>query len=226
MATIPTAEFYSELGLQYESVFGHDSGLLTFIQAALARLPTHARVLDVGCGTGKPVSSTLAATGHQVHGIDISEAMIELSRSQVPLGSFEVANMLHYEPVEKFNGIFAVLSLFLLSREEMQVMAGKWAEWLLSDGLLFICTMLAEDCPQTAAEMYSPDGQCASGIEFLFMGKKVLLTLLTKEGWEVGLKEAGFEIVHTQKDLFVPPPYAESEEEVHYFITARKAPNP
>ena len=79
--------------------------------------------------------------------------MIELSRSQVPLGSFEVANMMHSEPLEKFNGIFAVLSLFLLSREEVQVMSGKWAEWLLPDGLLFICTMLAEDCPHTAAEI-------------------------------------------------------------------------
>jgi hypothetical protein len=60
-------------------------------------------------------------------------------------------------------------------------MAGRWAGWLLPDGLLFICTMLAEDCKNTA-EMYDADGQCARGIEFLFMGKKMLLALLTERG--------------------------------------------
>jgi trans-aconitate methyltransferase len=55
-----------------------------------------------------------------MHGIDMSQAMIDLSRSQVHGGIFEQANMPTYVPTEKYNGIFAILSLFLLSRREME----------------------------------------------------------------------------------------------------------
>ena len=43
------------------------------------RLPKQARVLDVGCGCGVPIASTLAAR-HRVTGIDISVERIKQAR--------------------------------------------------------------------------------------------------------------------------------------------------
>lgn len=119
------AEFYDSLGADYESAFGHDAGLHTFLNKALALLPSSSKVLDVGCGTGSPVSSTLVAHGHQVIGIDVSPSMVELSCKAVPSGKFEVASMTEYVPKEKVNAIFNILSLFLLSRQEMESMRWK-----------------------------------------------------------------------------------------------------
>ena len=220
-AFTPTAEFYDSMGAEYENAFGHDAGLHDFIQKALTFFPSRSKVLDVGCGTGTPVSATLAAHGHKVIGIDIAPTMVDLSRRAVPGGVFEVVNMLEYVPKEKMNVVLNILSLFLLSRKEMEVMSRKWAEWLLPDGILCICTMAAEDCKPTK-EMYDEDGICASGIPFLFMGQNVILTSMTREGWKNMLEGARFEVVHTELHVFEPPAEANSDPEAHYFILARK----
>ena len=44
--------------------------------------PTSGKILDAGCGTGQ-VSLPLAARGHDVHGIDISQDMTALAQSKV-----------------------------------------------------------------------------------------------------------------------------------------------
>ena len=219
---IPTAEFYDSMGADYESAFGHDTGLHIFIQKALTFFPPYSKVLDVGCGTGTPVSTTVAAHGHKVIGIDVAPAMVDLTRKAVPGGDFEVANMLEYVPKEMMNVLLNILSLFLLSRKEMEIMSGKWAEWLLPGGILCICTMAAEDCKPTG-EMYDEDGMCASGIPFLFMGQNVLLTLMTRQGWNNMLEGAGFDVLETELHVFEPPAEAKSDPEPHYFIIARKA---
>ena len=71
-------------------------------------------------------------------------------------------------------------------------------------------------------ENYDADGKCATKVEWGFMGKNVAITLFTKAGWKELLEKAGFEIVHTENDLFIPPAAANCEPEPHYFIIAKK----
>lgn len=223
---VPTVDYYDELAKTYESAFSHDAGLHKFIEAVLSQLPPHSQILDVGCGTGKPVSTTMATHGHQVLGIDLSQAMIAQCRRQVPNGHFEQAHMLEWNPRERLqaDGIFCILSLFLLSRAEMAIMASKLASWLQPDGILCIGTIAAEDL-QTKPEMFDEAGLCASGVEMTFMGSRCAMTAFTKEGWRRMLAEAGFEVFYTQADLFVPrrSPEIPSDDEMHYFMMARKA---
>src|SRR5215208_5558836 len=49
-------------------------------------------VVDVGCGSGL-WARELVEAGYRVVGIDISEAMIELSRSRVPEAEFRVESL-------------------------------------------------------------------------------------------------------------------------------------
>ena len=220
----PHEEFFDQLGLQYEEAFGHDAGLHKIVQRFLTLLPPNAHVLDCGCGTGKPVSHMIASTGHLVHGIDRSQTMVELSRKQVPTGTFEKVDMLHYAPSEDklFSGIVATFSLFVLTREEITIMASKWFQWLQPNGFLLIGVLGAEDVGTTRPEMYDADGECARGIEETFMNAKQLVTLFTKAGWNGLLEGAGFQIVHTEQDLFRPPKAAVCDDELHYFVIARK----
>ncbi|KAL9629041.1 MAG: hypothetical protein Q9204_005505, partial [Flavoplaca sp. TL-2023a] len=114
-----SADFYDSLGAKYETAFGHDEGLAKFIETASSFMKPSSKVLDVGCGTGKPVAHTLAGKGHRLIGIDMSPTMIELSRKSVPTGHFEVTNMLDYEPKERMDAVFNIFSLFPLSREDL-----------------------------------------------------------------------------------------------------------
>ena len=218
---VSSEEFFNQVGIQYEEAFGHDAGLHRIIQRFLEQLPKDARVLDCGCGTGKPVAHMIAESGRKVDGIDLSQKMVELSSKQVPTGSFKKCNMLHYQPMDHLNGIVAMLSLFELTREEISLMADKWFQWLQSGRYLLIGVFRAEDC-DTTPEMYDSDGQYAIGIPFTFMNHKVSTNLFTKAGWNALLKEAGFEIIHTETDIFQPPQSAICDDEPHYYVIARK----
>lgn len=219
-ATHPTTDLFNQKGLEYEAAFGHDAGLHRNIHHFLSLLPANAHVLDCGCGTGKPVSHMIAASGRLVHGIDLSPTMVELSRQQVPQGTFEQANMLAYAPSGRFDGVVASLSLFELSRDELTTMAHKWFEWLRPNGLLMILVIGADDV-ETSPEMWDADGQCIQRIAWTFMGRTVYITLFTKAGWNRLLEGAGFSVVHTETDTFVPA--AEGcDVEPHYFVMARK----
>jgi trans-aconitate 2-methyltransferase len=76
----------------------------------LARVPLAGarRCVDVGCGPG---NSTERVAGRfpeaQVSGIDSSPAMIEAARRRLPDLAFETADLLAWEPRERFDLIFA-----------------------------------------------------------------------------------------------------------------------
>ena len=215
-------EFWTDLGLKYEAAYGHDTGLRNIVQTYLTKLPVSANILDCGCGTGKPVAKAIADSGRHIHGIDMSDGMASLSRKAVPSGTFEVANMLDYTPSVSYDGVVASLSIFELSRQETIMMSQKWFQWLKPGGLLLISTFDTDDCPQVKSRNYDADGQCATKVEWGFMGNNVVITLFTKTGWKGLLEQAGFRIVHTEKDLFTPPAAADCEPEPRYYIIAKK----
>ena len=218
-----TVEFYSDLGKRYENLYGHDPGLHEVVRRFLGLLPaSDARVLDCGCGTGEPVARMIAARGHRVLGIDMSQTMVDLSRQAVPTGSFECVNMLDYEaPTDHFHGVVVSLALFRFDREQMTLMATRWFQWLQPGGLLILVVCGAEDHGATP-EMYDSDGECARGIPVRFMNRQIDVTLFTKQGWNNLVTIAGLEIVYTETGLFVPPAEAGSSDEIRYYMIARK----
>lgn len=216
-------QYWTDLGLKYEAAYAKDIGHHKIVQKYLNMLPTSALILDCGPGTGKPVAAAIAESGRRVHGIDMSPGMVSLSRKAVPSGTFEVVNMLEYTPTTSYDGAVASLSVFELSRQELTTMSHKWSSWLKPGGLLLIATFGAEDCAQAKAVNYDADGECASKIEWGFMGQKFYLTMFTKAGWKVLLEKAGFEIVHTEEDQFTAPAAAGCDPEPRYYIIAKKA---
>lgn len=164
----------------------------------------------------------IAARGHRACGIDVSQTMIDLSRKQVPTGSFERVSMLEYEaPTEGFHGIVVSLALFELEREEIASMAPRWFQWLQPRGLLLMVVNGAEDC-ETTPEMYDSDGECARAIPAKFMNRNITTTLFTKQGWKNLVTQVGFEIVFTDTKVFVPPAEAGSKDEPRYYVIAQK----
>lgn len=230
----PDTSFYPsvELALQYELGFGQNKGLLAFLDYAIPLLPPGSQILDAGCGTGRPVGVSLAAAGHTVTGIDVSHAMVSLSRQAVPTGRFHVADMRAYAPAAAgadappppfFDGVFNILSLFVLTREEIEGLMTKWGSWLRPGGLLCICTIAAEDIDaERKGGTFDPDGLCARGIREHFMSKVSEYTLFTREGWGKMLADRDFKVKATRTARHVPPPEADCGPEDHYFIVAQK----
>ena len=70
---------FDALNITYEKAYHNNPFKKACIEKAISLLPPHARVLDVGCGTGVPVSQMLSNAGLEVYGFDISPKMICVS---------------------------------------------------------------------------------------------------------------------------------------------------
>ena len=100
-------------------------------------LPRGAAVIDVGCGSGLPITKVLVSEGLNVYGIDASPSLIEAFRHNLP--EISVA----CEPVEdssffdrRFDGVLAWGLMFLLLPEAQRSLIRRIAEILVPGGRL------------------------------------------------------------------------------------------
>lgn len=92
MATVGEASPYELLAPFYDLGWsGFAERYAAFLEKALEPCGLErARVLDLGCGTGS-LALVLARAGHEVHGLDASEAMIRLARAKAEEAGARVA---------------------------------------------------------------------------------------------------------------------------------------
>jgi 2-polyprenyl-3-methyl-5-hydroxy-6-metoxy-1,4-benzoquinol methylase len=114
---------------------GGTSRYLEWVARLTAMLPPQARVLDLGCGNGVPVSRDLAAAGCVVTGVDFSEVQIERARRLVPGATFLVADMTEvaFAP-ESFEAVLALYSLIHVPLPEQRDLLARVREWLVPGG--------------------------------------------------------------------------------------------
>ena len=127
---------FDGLNIAYGKAYANNPFKKACIENAITFLPPQARVLDVGCGTGIPVSQVLAAAGLGVHGFDISPTMISYAASRVQGGRFSVVDMLAYRPTTTFHGIFVFFSQLQLEYASLHAAVCKFARALEPDGIV------------------------------------------------------------------------------------------
>jgi 2-polyprenyl-3-methyl-5-hydroxy-6-metoxy-1,4-benzoquinol methylase len=110
-----------------------------WVERLLSELDPHCRVLDVGCGCGIPVARALAAGGHAVTGIDISDRQIERARLLVPNGTFIQADITQYQlPPRSFEAVVALYSIIHVPLSRQESLLSALADSLVDDGLLLL----------------------------------------------------------------------------------------
>ncbi|MBE1292104.1 MAG: methyltransferase domain-containing protein [Rhodobacteraceae bacterium] len=86
----------------------------------LEGLPVPSKILDLGCGAGRPLSGYLVELGHEVVGVDASAAMIARAQANVPDATFKVADMRKLDLGQTFDAILSWDAFFHLSPEEQR----------------------------------------------------------------------------------------------------------
>lgn len=119
---------------------------LRYLGIALERIPAGARVLELGCGAGLPMTAALAET-RDVTGVDISVRQVELARANVPKATFLHADMttLAFGPAT-FDAVVAFYSLTHVPRDDLPGLLERVRRWLRPGGL-FLASMGVEDDP-------------------------------------------------------------------------------
>jgi multiple sugar transport system permease protein len=171
------------------------------------RLADGARVLDIDCGAGVPVAQALARR-YEVVGVDLSAAMLECARRNVPAATFVQADVMAADfPSNHFDAAVAFYSIFHLPRQEHATLFRRVARWLKPGGYLLV-TLTSE-----AEEGYTEDDFFGVTMYWSNYGLGDYLTMLA---------EAGFRIVETGVTGHGYGAEADAEPEQHPIVLARK----
>ena len=93
-------------------------------------------ILDIGCGSGRPIAQHFIRSGFEIVGIDSSPSLIESCRSTFPDQTWIVADMRSLSLRRKFQGIIAWDSLFHLSHDDQRAMFEVFREHAADEAAL------------------------------------------------------------------------------------------
>jgi ubiquinone/menaquinone biosynthesis C-methylase UbiE len=134
-ATVETA--YDALGDDFgawsDRIEGDPWG--RFVDELATRMPTGARVLDLGCGDGAKTAGL--ADRFDVVGIDVSARQLELARANVPDATFVQADYMELDyPAGTFDAITSLYSIMHAPRADHPGLLARFRRWLKPGGHL------------------------------------------------------------------------------------------
>ncbi len=165
-----------------------DSEDLALLDEFTMHLPEDARVLDAGCGAGRPIAHLLA--GHfDLVGVDFSSEQIARARENVPEGRFCQADMTQLGFADgTFDGICAYHSIIHVPTGEYPDVAREFYRLLRPGGHLLLTI--------------GPEAWEGSNDDWLGTGVEMHWSIPSPDESERMLEDSGFEIRwrHTVND--------------------------
>jgi len=110
----------------------------TYLDCLLEGVAPGDRILDLGCGTGRPIAEQLLARGFAVTGVDQAEAMLAYARSRLPAGEWIEQSIESYEPEMSTAAIICWDALFHLDRSVHEGLLQRWFVQLRPGGRLLV----------------------------------------------------------------------------------------
>jgi ubiquinone/menaquinone biosynthesis C-methylase UbiE len=176
---------YNKIANIYSDKYFSDRSDFPYVDAFLSYVTTGKKVLDIGSGPGN-FSKYLYDKDYEVEGIDLSEKMLEIAKSNVPNVSFTYMDMrtLSFQR-ESFDGLIAPYSLIHIPTTDIPQTLNGFMEVLKPGGVLLIITQAGE--PDRIVD------------ETLIKGLKMFINFFTRNRLKNLLSEAGFETVYQEE---------------------------
>lgn len=108
----------------------------SWIDRLLSTVPRGGNILDVGCGSGRPIGTYIVSKGFQLTGIDFSQPMLDLAAQNLPGSTLIRADMRTLALDRTFDGIIAWNSFFHLRETEQVETLKRFAKHLNAGGHL------------------------------------------------------------------------------------------
>jgi SAM-dependent methyltransferase len=137
----PTIQYYDENAAKYAQSTLHVK-ISETLKDFSKSLPKSAKVLDVGCGSGRD-SLYLKSQGFDVVAIDASAELAKFASEQIGQEVW-VKNVLDLDFKDQFDGVWCMASLLHLKKEELPLAIQKGVEALKKEenGPFFACFKL------------------------------------------------------------------------------------
>ncbi|WP_160149895.1 class I SAM-dependent methyltransferase [Legionella beliardensis] len=155
-----------------------------YIDLFTSYLRPRAHILDVGCGSGTPVSSYLIYQDYKVTGLDSSEKLLKFAKKNCPTMEIIYGDMRTVEIKQQFDGIIEWWALFHVPKKDHALMISRFASWLKKGGFLEFTTG-DTDCHLRTSEMLKQELNFYS---------------LHPDAYEKALKENGLKLILKEYD--------------------------
>lgn len=212
-------ELFDDLHIDYEKAYQNNPYKKACVQKVVSLLQRGSRVLDVGCGTGIPVSQILSDAGMDVVGIDIAPKMVELAASRVK-GTFEVGDIVDYEPKGRFDAILIIYSQHQLNYTSFHTGVWRLAQALQSDGIIAIGQSPTDE-RITDDSYYDETKTYVEDYPLNFWGEDIPHFMFSRNGQLDFLRSMGMEIVSETLDWFKPD-HPKCKPEHQQYVVARR----
>jgi ubiquinone/menaquinone biosynthesis C-methylase UbiE len=172
---------YDQVAEQWHANFRGQSyvdRVLGYVDLVLEGLPSGAKVLDLGCGTGNPIARYIVENGFHLIAVDESEKMLEIAKKVVPKAEFINSDMTSVQLDDGFGAAIAWDSIFHVEREHHAAILRKLAKSLEPGGRLLL-SVGGSGADDFTSEMF--------GHTFFYSGHEPEVTrqLLEAEGFEI-----------------------------------------
>lgn len=115
-------EIYKKHGQAWTELRGKFLYEKAWLDRFLALVSPYSKILDLGCGSGKPIAHYFIENHHRVTGVDSAEVMIEMANQNFPTETWLLKDMRTLSLEHKFQGIIAWDSFFHLSASDQRKM--------------------------------------------------------------------------------------------------------
>lgn len=174
---------YDSIASQWDTARSKFSGReIEYLDAFLDGLTVPSGILDLGCGTGRPIAESLLERGHRVTGVDQSAGMLELARKRLPAGIWIESRIEDFESAEPYDGIVCWDAMFHIERGCHDYLIHRMAGMLVAGGRLML-SFGGSDHPAFTDTMY--------GETFFYDSHppEVELEILRSSGFELLISE-------------------------------------
>ena len=132
-------ESYNKIAREWSNAragfFGREREYLDLV---LEAAPEGATILDLGCGSGRPMAEYAVSRGRRIIGVDQSEAMLDLARAGMPGERWILAPIESHDMSSGYQGAIIWDSLFHIPRAEHAGILGKVVRGLPAGGRLMV----------------------------------------------------------------------------------------
>lgn len=166
------------------------------IDEAIIHLKPGSKILDVGCGSGKPIAEYLLNKGYDVYGLDISEKLIKYAEQIIPKEKLFICDICDFTTDIKFDAIICWFTLFHIHADNHLDVLKKFHSLLKPKGILLI-TFADTSC--------EPDGSKVKVIDEYTIESEMFGEKFCHSGNPASInselvKKASFEIIRDKID--------------------------
>ncbi|MEM7674781.1 MAG: class I SAM-dependent methyltransferase [Myxococcota bacterium] len=109
-----------------------------WLERVALSIPPPGPILDVGCGSGRPIAAYFIDRGYQVCGVDFAPAMLRIARKRWPEHRWQQLDMRTLQLDRTFGAVVAWNSFFHLNADEQRQALPKLAAHVASGGVLLM----------------------------------------------------------------------------------------